>query len=107
MAPTEKSSRLPNCDAYFEAIQSKKKLPYALQECLTSAFAQIPVSSFPEVPGGKGNCDCALLVMILSYLTWGFMLFFLFSISFLKLFSGLFPLCKIGSHVIYLIFFTF
>ncbi|THU59583.1 hypothetical protein C4D60_Mb07t03620 [Musa balbisiana] len=71
MAPTEKSSKLPNCDAYFEAIQLKKKLPYALQECLTSAFAQIPVSSFPEVPGGKvievpGDMSIVDAVRILS-----------------------------------------
>ncbi|XP_010934735.1 SNF1-related protein kinase regulatory subunit gamma-1-like [Elaeis guineensis] len=53
MAQAEMTSRIPNCDAYFETIQSKKKLPYSLQESLTAAFAQIPVSSFPEVPGGK------------------------------------------------------
>lgn len=53
MAQAETRSRIPNCDAYFETIQSKKKLPYSLQESLTAAFAQIPVSSFPEVPGGK------------------------------------------------------
>ncbi|KNA25535.1 hypothetical protein SOVF_003620 [Spinacia oleracea] len=42
-------------DAYFETvqIQSRKKLPISLQETLTSAFASIPVSSFPKVPGGK------------------------------------------------------
>ncbi|XP_071926793.1 SNF1-related protein kinase regulatory subunit gamma-1-like isoform X2 [Coffea arabica] len=28
-------------------------LPQSLQETLTAAFARIPVSSFPEVPGGK------------------------------------------------------
>ncbi|KDP21218.1 hypothetical protein JCGZ_21689 [Jatropha curcas] len=47
------SSKLANCDAYFEMIQSRKKLPQPLQETLTSAFARIPVSSFPLVPGGK------------------------------------------------------
>ncbi|XP_043707723.1 SNF1-related protein kinase regulatory subunit gamma-1-like [Telopea speciosissima] len=47
------SSKLANCDDYFETIQSRKKLPYSLQESLTAAFARIPVSSFPEVPGGK------------------------------------------------------
>lgn len=40
-------------DAYFETIQSRKKLPTSLQETLTAAFASIPVSSFPQVPGGK------------------------------------------------------
>uniref|UniRef100_A0A1D1YRY1 SNF1-related protein kinase regulatory subunit gamma-1-like n=1 Tax=Anthurium amnicola TaxID=1678845 RepID=A0A1D1YRY1_9ARAE len=50
---TDTVSKIPDCDAYFEAIQSRKKLPYSLQKSLTSAFAQIPVSSFPEVPGGK------------------------------------------------------
>ncbi|KAJ9172166.1 hypothetical protein P3X46_015438 [Hevea brasiliensis] len=46
-------SKLASCDAYFETIQSRKKLPQALQETLTSAFARIPVSSFPLVSGGK------------------------------------------------------
>lgn len=49
----EGSSVIPTCDAYFEAIQSRKRLPTSLQESLTAAFAQIPVSSFPEAPGGK------------------------------------------------------
>ncbi|KAL6615024.1 hypothetical protein ACP70R_037294 [Stipagrostis hirtigluma subsp. patula] len=49
----EENAKLPSCDAYFEAIQSKKKLPLSLQESLTAAFAQIPVSSFPEVPTGR------------------------------------------------------
>ncbi|WOK91323.1 hypothetical protein Cni_G00014 [Canna indica] len=67
----EKGSRLPSCDAYFEAIQSKKKLPYSLQVCLTSAFAEVPVSSFPEVPGGKvieipGETSVVDAVQILS-----------------------------------------
>ncbi|KAF6168403.1 hypothetical protein GIB67_004955 [Kingdonia uniflora] len=44
---------IPRCDAYFDAIQSRKKLPASLQESLTAAFQQIPVSSFPDVPGGK------------------------------------------------------
>lgn len=47
-------------DAYFETVQSRKKLSCALQEKLTSAFAQIPVSSFPKVPGGKGS-QCLVL----------------------------------------------
>lgn len=42
-------------DTYFETIQSRKKLGPALQESLTDAFAKIPVSSFPGVPGGKGK----------------------------------------------------
>lgn len=42
-----------SCDAYFEKIQSRKKLPQSLQETLNDAFAKIPVSSFPQVPGGK------------------------------------------------------
>ncbi|XP_042496216.1 SNF1-related protein kinase regulatory subunit gamma-1-like [Macadamia integrifolia] len=53
LQPEEGSSKLPNCDAYFETIQSRKRLPYPLQESLTAAFSRIPVSSFPEVPGGK------------------------------------------------------
>ncbi|KAJ7953767.1 SNF1-related protein kinase regulatory subunit gamma-1-like [Quillaja saponaria] len=56
MAQTQEvrgSPKLSSCDAYFETIQSRKKLPQSLQETLTDAFARIPVSSFPEVPGGK------------------------------------------------------
>ncbi|XP_020521439.1 SNF1-related protein kinase regulatory subunit gamma-1-like isoform X1 [Amborella trichopoda] len=49
----QETSSSPNFDAYFETIQSRKKLPHELQESLTSAFANIPVSSFPLVPGGK------------------------------------------------------
>ncbi|KAF5199218.1 Snf1-related protein kinase regulatory subunit gamma-1-like [Thalictrum thalictroides] len=44
---------LPSCDAYWETIQSRKKLPKSLQESLTDAFARIPVAAFPNVPGGK------------------------------------------------------
>ncbi|GER51505.1 AMP-activated protein kinase [Striga asiatica] len=40
-------------DAYFEIVQSRKKLPHNLQESLTASFARIPVSSFPKVAGGK------------------------------------------------------
>lgn len=47
--------RNQSCDSYFEMVQSKKKLPMTLQESLTEAFAKVPVSSFPEVPGGKGE----------------------------------------------------
>ncbi|XVE85919.1 hypothetical protein DITRI_Ditri17bG0130600 [Diplodiscus trichospermus] len=46
-------SALSSCDAYFEKIKSRKKLPQTLQETLTAAFAGVPVSSFPRVPGGK------------------------------------------------------
>lgn len=53
MDQPEENPEFPSCDAYFEAIQSKKKLPLTLQESLTAAFAQIPVSSFPEVPTGR------------------------------------------------------
>lgn len=59
------SSGLSSCDAYFERVKSRKKLPQELQETLTDAFARIPVSSFPQVPGGKGDdkknyCICKL-----------------------------------------------
>ncbi|OVA13309.1 CBS domain [Macleaya cordata] len=47
------SSRIPSCDAYFETIQSRKKLPLSFQESLTAAFEKIAVSSFPNVPSGK------------------------------------------------------
>ncbi|KAK6922054.1 CBS domain [Dillenia turbinata] len=56
MAQEEQVTECPynsSCDAYFETIQKRKKLPYELQESLTEAFARIPVSSFPQVPGGK------------------------------------------------------
>ncbi|XP_050238559.1 SNF1-related protein kinase regulatory subunit gamma-1-like [Mercurialis annua] len=49
----KRNSNLESCDAYFETIQSRKKLPLALQETLNTAFATIPVSSFPLVPTGK------------------------------------------------------
>lgn len=57
MAKHEESSKLASCDDYFETIQSRKKIPKALQESLTEAFAKIPVGSFPEVPGGKGDSN--------------------------------------------------
>lgn len=47
------STNIPNCDAYWETIQSRKKLPKLLQESLTDAFARISVSAFPNVPGGQ------------------------------------------------------
>lgn len=49
-----KGKKVQSYDAYFDMVQSRKKLQPALQEKLTAAFAQIPVSSFPKVPGGKG-----------------------------------------------------
>jgi hypothetical protein len=63
MEQPEENPEFPSCDAYFQAIQSKKKLPLSLQESLTAAFAQIPVSSFPEVPTGRGTpfCETKLL----------------------------------------------
>lgn len=42
-------------DSYFEIVQSRKQLPKPIQEILTTAFADTPVSCFPGVPGGKGN----------------------------------------------------
>ncbi|XWS69748.1 hypothetical protein CRYUN_Cryun04dG0206000 [Craigia yunnanensis] len=56
MAQTQQAnevSALSSYDAYFERIESRKKLPQPLQETLTAAFARIPVSTFPQVPGGK------------------------------------------------------
>ncbi|KAI4314202.1 hypothetical protein L6164_027135 [Bauhinia variegata] len=47
------SHKLLSCDSYFETMQSRKKIPQALQERLTDAFAKIPVSSFPGVPRGQ------------------------------------------------------
>lgn len=58
-------SRIPDCDAYFETIQSRKRLPPSLQTSLTSAFASIPVSSFPEVPGGRGYLPTDLALFII------------------------------------------
>ncbi|XP_073116056.1 SNF1-related protein kinase regulatory subunit gamma-1-like [Elaeis guineensis] len=52
MPQAEMSSRFPNFDAYFETVQSKK-LPSSLRASSTTAFAQILVPPFPEVPGGK------------------------------------------------------
>lgn len=49
------SSKIESFEAYFQKVQSRKKIPLALQETLTTAFARIPVSSFPQVPGGKGK----------------------------------------------------
>ncbi|KAJ0037948.1 hypothetical protein Pint_22677 [Pistacia integerrima] len=49
----KETSNISSFDKYFEMIQSRKKLPLALQETLTAAFLKIPVSSFPQVSGGK------------------------------------------------------
>ncbi|XP_010552593.1 PREDICTED: SNF1-related protein kinase regulatory subunit gamma-1-like [Tarenaya hassleriana] len=49
----EKTAAVSSCEAYFEKIQSRKKLSMSLQQTLTSAFSGIPVSSFPQVPGGR------------------------------------------------------
>ncbi|KAL0327194.1 UNVERIFIED_CONTAM: SNF1-related protein kinase regulatory subunit gamma-1-like [Sesamum angustifolium] len=50
---SESSRDLESCDAYFKMVQSRKKLHQSLQDSLTASFAKIPVSSFPQVPGGK------------------------------------------------------
>ncbi|KAJ0971312.1 hypothetical protein J5N97_019271 [Dioscorea zingiberensis] len=50
---TQTRTKIPSCDSYFDTIQSRKRLPFPLQEALTTAFSQIPVSSFPDVPSGK------------------------------------------------------
>lgn len=44
---------MPSFDEYFDTVQARKRLPNGLQEALNIAFANIPVSTFPEVPGGK------------------------------------------------------
>lgn len=53
----KESSNISSYDSYFKTVQSRKKLPHSLQQVLTSAFAKIPVASFPGVPGGKGNSN--------------------------------------------------
>lgn len=55
----------PSFDSYFDKVQSRKKLPMSLQETLTDAFAKISVSSFPQVPRGKGQKLCAYYFLIL------------------------------------------
>ncbi|KAK4423766.1 SNF1-related protein kinase regulatory subunit gamma-1-like [Sesamum alatum] len=50
---SERSKDLESCDAYFRMVQSRKKLRQSLQDSLTASFARIPVSSFPQVPGGR------------------------------------------------------
>ncbi|ESQ28251.1 hypothetical protein EUTSA_v10018543mg [Eutrema salsugineum] len=52
-ADKDPRSAVSSCEAYFEKVQSRKNLPKSLQETLNSAFAGIPVSSFPQVPGGR------------------------------------------------------
>lgn len=49
------SPKISAYDAYFETVQSRKKLPGLLQENLTFAFSKVPVSAFQGVPGGKGK----------------------------------------------------
>lgn len=63
----KEGSQLSTYDAYFEKIQSRKKLPQSLQETLTTAFANIPVSSFPRVPGGKGDIASIVLAVPTSH----------------------------------------
>ncbi|GJS19357.1 hypothetical protein Tco_0447989 [Tanacetum coccineum] len=47
------SEKRTKYDAYFKMVQSRKKCS-PLQEKLTTAFTQIHVSSFPQIPRGKG-----------------------------------------------------
>ena len=63
MPQAEMSSRFPNFDAYFETVQSKK-LPSSLRASSTTAFAQILVPPFPEVPGGKVITHYVLLFVL-------------------------------------------
>lgn len=63
----KENSQLSTYDAYFEKIQSRKKLPQSLQETLTTAFAKIPVSSFPQVPSGKGDIASIVLAVPISH----------------------------------------
>lgn len=44
---------IPCDNDYYEIVQSRKRLPNGLQEALNTAFAKIPVSFFPDIPGGK------------------------------------------------------
>lgn len=44
-----------SCDAYFNTIQHKKKVPKCLQLSLTAAFRGLEVAQYPGVPGGEGN----------------------------------------------------
>ncbi|GJQ95045.1 SNF1-related protein kinase regulatory subunit gamma-1-like protein [Tanacetum coccineum] len=53
MCEHSSSEKRTEYDAYFEMVQSRKKLSPSLQEKLTAAFTRIPVSSFPQVPRGK------------------------------------------------------
>lgn len=65
----EKNTKLTGYDAYFEIVQSRKKLPQSLQESLTNAFDKIPALSFPEVPGGQGII--IIIMLSLKYLLLG------------------------------------
>ncbi|KAJ3701890.1 hypothetical protein LUZ61_005595 [Rhynchospora tenuis] len=42
-----------SCDAYFDTIQHKKKVPKCLQLSLTAAFRGLEVEQYPGVPGGE------------------------------------------------------
>lgn len=74
MAQLEASKQVlqnPSYDAYFDKVQNRKKLPMSLQQTLTDAFASIPVSTFPNVPGGKvveiqANASVGEAIKILS-----------------------------------------
>ncbi|KAF1002402.1 SNF1-related protein kinase regulatory subunit gamma-1-like [Apium graveolens] len=61
----------PSYGVYFERVQNRKKLPMSLQETLNEAFANISVSTFPIVPGGKvleiqANASVGEAIKILS-----------------------------------------
>lgn len=60
----------PSFSSYFDKVQSRKKLPMSLQETLTDAFTRISVSSFPQVPRGKGVklCMFFFLISVLAYM---------------------------------------
>ncbi|KAK1362110.1 SNF1-related protein kinase regulatory subunit gamma-1-like [Heracleum sosnowskyi] len=61
----------PSNGAYFKMVQNRKKLPMSLQEAINYAFANISVSTFPMVPGGKvieiqANASVGEAIKILS-----------------------------------------
>ncbi|GJV83812.1 hypothetical protein Tco_1523710, partial [Tanacetum coccineum] len=60
MCEHSSSEKRTEYDAYFEMVQSRKKLSPSLQEKLTAAFTRIPVSSFPQVPRGKDLAAAAI-----------------------------------------------
>lgn len=65
-------SDVSDYDAYFDMIQSRKTLSSSLQEKLTAAFTKIPVSTFPQVPRGKGklifinSCEFSCIHVVLN-----------------------------------------